>query len=463
LVAVSALAVSACTVSSSSRRGGPPPPPPPGQWQPAGPNAGPPRITPGMPGAANAGAFTGVRPMPAYNRPVNVAALRRLKGKTKCDPEEIAPGKFIQFDCGPESRVTRALKHIAQPRTSKGFVTGAVGPLPPMVDHRQIGLDGPIKDQGAVGACTAFSLSSAMDNAIRKLGRQDTVAPLHVWSKYAVPVMGVAGDETVDERLTLEPVWPYDPAKACKLMRMPFDTCGVAYGVTPGSGEADPQLRSERQQADSSGQYQLVAVEQLQSKPPDTDEMAAVLAGGDAIWASFWVDRTSWKSSSVRNNGGAIPHYTDREDSGHAVALAGYRTLNGQRQFLVHNSWGTEWGDNGYAWLSEETVKLQLRNAYKVRISDGKGQTPPPNASGCASGQVRDSVLGVCAPLCPSGSPPAAGVCLPAVPGFPAPGPGPQNNCPQGQAPDGMTGQCSPLCPNGVAPIGGMCLPVWGQ
>jgi len=397
-----------------------------------------------------------MRPVPAYNRPVNIAGLRGLRGRSQCAPEEVAPGKWISFDCGGESFVRRAVAHIIKKK--HGFLPGT---LPAMVDHRQLQLTGPIKDQGAVGACTAFSLSTAMDNAVRKMGRGDVVAPLHVWSKYAVPMMGVACDETVDEALTTEQVWPYDPAKACKLMKSPGDSCGVAYGVAPGSGNIDPQLQAERSQADSSGQFRLEAVEQLQSKPADPNEISAVLAGGDAIWISFHVNRQAWKSKNLQN--GVIPHYEGRDRTGHAVVLTGYRTVGNQKQFLIHNSWGPRWGNNGYAWMEERTLMKHIRNAYKIRVTDGKGQSPQPSTSGCPKGQARDSVFGGCTNLCPSGSAPAAGVCLPKIPGFPAPGPGPQNSCPQGQAPDGMSGQCVNLCPNGVAPIGGMCLPTWGQ
>ena len=58
-----------------------------------------------------------------------------------------------------------------------------------------------------------------MDNAVRRMGRQDVVAALHIWSKYGVPTMGRAGDSTLDQSITTEPVWQYDPVKACKLMR----------------------------------------------------------------------------------------------------------------------------------------------------------------------------------------------------------------------------------------------------
>jgi len=424
---------------------------------------------------------------PAVIRPVNLAALQGLLG-TRCAPREVAPGEFATLDCGLSRLMSRAIAFI--PKMS--IVTG---PLPAAVDHRASGTEGPIKSQGAVGACTAFSLSSTMDNAIRRLGRGDVIAPLHVWSKYAIPEMGTAGDETVDKTITLEPSWPYDPAKACKLNRDPSDSCGRAYNVNAGSASFDPALQAEKARADAQGRYRLVSVERLQARPADINEMAAILAGGDDLWASFTVNGDAWSSSALQGN--VIRDYTPDSDEGHAVVLAGYRTLpGGSRQFLIHNSWGVRWGEQGFGWISEAMVSRYLRAAYKIRVADASSPSGPlpPSSDGCPAGQVKDAVLGTCAALCASGSAPAAGVCLPTLPGFPAPGqpfptgplpfqlppglpippgfqlpqgfpqpapPGaaPQADCPAGQAHDLMTGQCLGLCPGGGPTVGGMCLP----
>jgi hypothetical protein len=414
---------------------------------------------------------------PGVYRPVNVAAIGPLQGRVRCAPREVAPGEWARFDCSPHRPVVRALAFSGvQRRTTLSLTTGGNGGLPDAVDHRADGTEGPIKSQGAVGACTAFSLSSTMDNAIRRLGRQDTISPLHVWSKYAIPVMGVAGDETVDSTLTLESSWPYDPVKACKITRDPTDSCRSAYGVQPGSGEFDPQLRGERALADTQGRYKLLAVEQLHAKPADINELSSILASGDDVWASFYVDERAWDSRSLNN--GVIPDYQVVDEEGHAVSLAGYRTTpNGQKQFLVHNSWGVRWGEGGFGWLSEAMVSRYMRSAYRIRVGDPSSPNiPTPNAGGCAQGQVRDSVLGSCSNPCSSGSAPAAGVCLPTLPGgAPMPGipglqipgltlPGqapPANNaCASGQVQDMMTGQCSNPCAGGGAPVGGMCLPI---
>ncbi|MFO0592486.1 MAG: C1 family peptidase [Polyangiaceae bacterium] len=419
--------------------------------------------------------------------PVHVSAVQSLQGTVRCAPVEVAPGEYASFDCTPHRDVMRAL----MPTMRMGFVAG---PLPPFVDHRVTGLEGPVRSQGAVGTCTAMSLSTAMDHAVRKMGRPDVLSALHVWSKYAVGSMGVAGDQTEGERITLEGTWPYDPVKACKMLREPLDSCGKAYGVSSGTGDLDPMLRAERTRADVAGKYRIAAIEQLRSRPADLDEMAAVLAGGDAVWAAFSVNDDAWKSRNLQT-GAVIPDYEADGGAGHAVVLAGYRTVNGHRQFLVHNSWGPRWGDGGYGWLSDTMVQRYLRAAYKVRIAEGGGNSPGPNPNnGCPQGQAPDSVTGSCAPMCDSGSPPAAGVCLPSIPGItpgglpsipgmpapssiplpfpvpslpgfpplnvPTPGPAPQSgSCPQGQVADVVTQKCASPCPGGAPPMGGLCMP----
>ena len=409
--------------------------------------------------------------LPPIFRPVNVPALMALQGRMPCAPKEVAPGTWATFDCGPFQQISRAIQYI--PFVRFNFLP--TGPLPAAVDHRAEGSEGPIKDQGAVGVCTAVSLSSAMDNAVRRMGRQDVVSALHIWSKYGVPTMGQAGDNNVDKAVALEQAWQYDPAKACKLVRSPMDACTSAYGVTSGSEAYDPGLKAEHANADANGRYRLAAIEQLHSKPADPNEIATVLAAGDDLWISFSVNDQAWMSRSLSN--AVIPDYEVTDDTGHAVVLAGYRTLpNGTKQFLVHNSWSARWGDNGYGWISEAMVTRMTRAVYRVRVSDGAGAPAQPGhapaqpgqapaANGCPAGQTKDPVFGMCIPgALPGGLPglPGGLPAQPPIPGAPAPAPAKpqQGSCAQGQAPDMMSGQCANLCPGGAPSVGGMCLPI---
>jgi hypothetical protein len=407
-------------------------------------------------------------PAPAFF-PVNVPALLALQGRIPCAPKEVAPGTWARFDCGPFQAMTQVMQYV--PFVRFNFLPS--GPVPAAVDHRAEGHEGPVKDQGAVGACTAVSLSTAMDSALRRMGRQDVVSALHLWSRYGVGITGQAGDSNVGKSVAIEQSWPYDPIKACKLSRAPMDTCGVAYGVSSGSEGFDPALKAEHAAADAAGRYRLEAVEALHARPANPAEISGVLAGGDDVWISFSVNDEAWMARSLQN--GVIPDYETVEDTGHAVVLAGYRTLpNGTKQFLVHNSWSARWGEGGYGWISEAMVTKYTRAAYRVRVGaggGGGGVTPAapgvpavpgvpaaPGDSGCQAGQVKDPIFGACIP---GGFP---GLPSPSPGQAPAPGkPAPQSNCPQGQTPDMMTGQCTRACAGGAPSVGGMCLPVPGR
>ena len=40
----------------------------------------------------------------------------------------------------------------------------------------------------------------------------------------------------------------------------------------------------------------------------------------------------------------------------HAMIIVGVRYVNGERQFLLRNSWGKDWGEDGHAWVTEDYI-----------------------------------------------------------------------------------------------------------
>lgn len=60
-----------------------------------------------------------------------------------------------------------------------------------------------------------------------------------------------------------------------------------------------------------------------------------------------------------------------RFDTGHAIAIVGYD--DGRQAFHIQNSWGTDWAEGGFGWLSYGSIKADLTSALVLQT----GFTPP--------------------------------------------------------------------------------------
>jgi hypothetical protein len=387
---------------------------------------------------------------PALSRldPTNTAHLKAASAQpSRCNvPKEVAPNVFVHLDCTPYKRIAAAVKHASplklnlmrlgrvlwQPMyraimTPQGTVGGtaptsatatpaaaAAGqqPAPDLVDHRLSGTEGPVKDQGDVGACTAFAFSSVLDNSLRRAGQNVTTSPEHVWGHYASPTMDDAAAGNLNKGITTFQALPYSGKDACELTKDVTDDCGQTYNVVPNTAPVDAPLEQRLRAADQAGGHRAVSYEELSVSPPNLDELVTVLASGVDIWAAFAIDSSIWENRQMQNF--VIPDWT-QPDGGHSVDLAGYRKVNGGLQFLVHNSWGSSWGDGGYAWISQAMVLKWLQDAYKVRTDVDAGSPtsplPPATDEDCPGDQVIDSVTKRCATICPDQSRPANGAC----------------------------------------------------
>ena len=75
------------------------------------------------------------------------------------------------------------------------------------------------------------------------------------------------------------------------------------------------------------------------------------LAGTGPILAAFNVD-SSW-DNAADNDGKIDTFHADTVRGGHAVCIVGYRA---DGRFIVRNSWGTSWGDNGFGYLHPDYI-----------------------------------------------------------------------------------------------------------
>jgi len=94
------------------------------------------------------------------------------------------------------------------------------------------------------------------------------------------------------------------------------------------------------------------------------DAIIAELAQGRAVLTLLRLSRSfDWVGADgiVDQAPGEQPEYPRR----HAVISVGHGDIGGQRAVLVRNSWGGEWGNGGYGWLTESFL---LPRVFRLAI-----------------------------------------------------------------------------------------------
>jgi len=198
--------------------------------------------------------------------------------------------------------------------------------LPPKVDLRP-GCPS-IYDQGELGSCTANAIAAAIEFDRKKEGLDDwTPSRLFIYYNERAMEHTVASDSGAQIRDGIKSVVTKG---ACKESTWPYDIS--KFTVNPGHvayGEA----------------FHHKAVS-YQSVTQDLTQLKGALAAGFPVVFGFTV-YSSFEGAAVARTGVLnLPRHNEQVVGGHAVLLVGYD--DDSQRFLVRNSWGDSWGQQGY-------------------------------------------------------------------------------------------------------------------
>jgi len=244
------------------------------------------------------------------------------------------PRKRPVLNCVPHSKKYQHKHlHLHPNMQTKPLVASKTG-LPDKVDLRSLDHDLRIFDQGDLGSCTA-NASAAAFHFCQEKEDIHKFPPSRLFIYY--------NSRYIEDNLDGEGCTLTDTVKSlCK------------WGVCPES--MWPYVDDKEDDKPNEKCYtQAAKATSARAVGLDINDLKCCLSRGLPFVFGFFVYGSFWNIDSS----GKMPMPSDDEsiEGGHAVCAVGYD--DSQEVLIVRNSWGNDWGDNGYFYMPYQFVTAQ--------------------------------------------------------------------------------------------------------
>jgi C1A family cysteine protease len=223
-------------------------------------------------------------------------------------------------------------------------------------EYEKLGLD--IRDQGRRGSCTIFATLGVIEFHYARRGTK-----VELSEQYAAWAAGkVNGSRKKDGYSDREIIAGIKKFGICREDLMPYNDRMVGNPSKEAKADADTRRSISVTWFQSYGE----SVKNRGFTDQTIKAICGALADGDPVtvalkWPSF-VKLDSSATMGTKNN--------PSPGEGHMVVLVGYdidAAQPGGGRCQIRNSWGEDWGENGYAWLTFDYLKKNGDEAYAVK------------------------------------------------------------------------------------------------
>ena len=194
--------------------------------------------------------------------------------------------------------------------------------LPKSIDWREKGVVTPVKNQGQCGSCWSFSATGAMEGA---------------WAVATGNLISLSEQQLVDCSISYGDM-------ACKggLMDNAF-----AYAIDNGMcSEEDDPYEAKRGSCDDCDP--VVHISSCMDVEPNNQMALQAAVAQGPVSVAIEADKTIFQFYTS----GVINSSKCGTKLDHGVLVVGYGEEDNMPYWLVKNSWGPEWGDNGYVKIA---------------------------------------------------------------------------------------------------------------
>lgn len=228
------------------------------------------------------------------------------------------------------------------------FKPSGLAGIPLHLDLRELGQVSKIKNQASCGSCWAFAITKALESARLRAGLPEIDLAEQEMVSCDKSAYGCGGgfmddgDYIVKRGLSLEKDYAYSGTNSrCK--------------------NPLPQVGDKAVSWSYIGQS---------SRGPTTDELKQAINTYGVIYVTVSAGGADWGGSRVHMTG------CSNRGTNHMVTLVGY---NEQDEFIIGNSWGDNWGEQGFAFAKQGCNELAsgAESAAFVVYEGGPAPVPP--------------------------------------------------------------------------------------
>lgn len=236
----------------------------------------------------------------------------------------------------------------------------------------------PVNDQGGMGSCTAFAVGDSAFNyelgQIYDVFGWDFTDPFNLVSPrfiYLQTGVDLGGTCPTGFRNTWEIAqWEIDNGTATE-QNAPYGSLSSSlFDCTADDWSAAALADAELLKFDTKTFIATwdAPTERYHLTDDDINDVRTVLREQRRVVP--FRTQIDWQFSNPDYANGETWTYDGNNRGGHAMCIVGYDdTIGATGAFKVRNSWGVNWGDNGYCWISYESFKDTDAGAYCFYIT----------------------------------------------------------------------------------------------